>query len=73
MILARPVSRWIGKTVVSVEPIQGRDKETLFMTQGVRITFTDGSVLLIKADHYGRECYISEHGPEDAEDVKSDG
>ena len=65
MILARPTSRWVGKTVAKIEPLDGRDDETLFMTHGVRITFTDGAILLIKSDHYGKECYISEHEPEE--------
>ena len=67
MILARPVTRWIGKTVALVEPLAGYSSdETLFMTRGVRITFTDGAVLLLKSDHYGRECYISEHEPSES-------
>lgn len=61
MILARPVSRWVGKIIASIEPLAGRDDNTLFMTQGVRITFESGEVLLLKSDHYGKECYISEH------------
>ena len=67
MILARPVTRWRGKTVAAVEPLASyADDDTLFMTRGVRITFTDGAVLLLKSDHYGRQCFISEHEPSES-------
>ena len=68
MILARPVKRWVGQTVVAIEPLQGRDSNppTLLMTRGVRITFASGEVLLLKSDHYGRDCYISEHEPSES-------
>ena len=74
MILARPISRWVGKIVQAVEPLAGHDKDTLFMTHGVRITFTDGDILLLKSDHYGKECYVSEHEPsESLNEVPIDG
>ena len=53
MIQAEPRDKWVGKTVAAVEGLGmplGRAADTLFDAKGVRITFTDGEVLLLKGD-----------------------
>ena len=74
MIQAEPRAKWVGKTVAAVEGLGmplGRAADTLFDAKGVRITFTDGEVLLLKANlrlGQGALSYpvINQHAPSES-------
>ena len=76
MIQAEPRDKWVGKTVAAVEGLGmplGRAADTLFDAKGVRITFTDGEVLLLKPDmrmHSPNWEYpvINQHAPSESLD-----
>lgn len=57
-ILSRNLHQHVGKTIKNVETGSGANE--IICEDSVRIVFTDGTYLLLKADWRGADCYISD-------------
>ena len=61
MIQACPLHEWAGRTIARVEVLGTGGRDTIFHARGLRFTFVDGRVMVLRAEIFQDEPTISEY------------